>query len=135
MTRPRRSRHPHVRSGFTLIELLMVVVIIGILSAIAIPKFRETKAKAYATSIKSDLKNLTSLQETYFYYHESYASGVAAAGLESSHGVNITIGEATGRGWSASATHLSANPLTCAIFYGDAAPVAPATEEGVIRCQ
>jgi prepilin-type N-terminal cleavage/methylation domain-containing protein len=46
------------RSGFTLIELLIVVVIIGVLASIAIPKFANTKEKAYLTSMKSDLRNL-----------------------------------------------------------------------------
>ncbi|HEY0930436.1 MAG TPA: prepilin-type N-terminal cleavage/methylation domain-containing protein [Gemmatimonas sp.] len=123
------------RTGFTLIELLIVVVIIGILAAIAIPKFQNTKAKAYATSIKSDLKNLTSMQETYFYYNETYASTPVATGFESSKGVAITIAEASGRGWSATATHPSSLPLTCSVYYGSVAPVSPATQEGVIACQ
>ena len=46
------------RKGFTLIELLIVVVIIGILAAIAIPKFANTKEKAVVASMKSDLRNL-----------------------------------------------------------------------------
>jgi len=123
------------RRGFTLIELLIVVVIIGILAAIAIPKFENTKAKAYATSIKSDLKNLTSMQETYFYYNESYASQPHDVGFESSKGVDIVIAEASGNGWSATATHPSALPLICAVYYGTVAPVDPAIEEGVIACR
>ena len=46
------------RKGFTLIELLIVVVIIGILAAIAIPKFANTKQKAYVATVKTDLRNL-----------------------------------------------------------------------------
>src|SRR5947207_3646600 len=54
------------RKGFTLIELLIVVVIIGILAAIAIPKFANTKEKAYLASMKSDLRNLVTAEEAYF---------------------------------------------------------------------
>ncbi|MBL0171596.1 MAG: prepilin-type N-terminal cleavage/methylation domain-containing protein [Gemmatimonadaceae bacterium] len=121
--------------GFTLIELLIVVVIIGILAAIAIPKFQNTKGKAFATSLKSDLRNLSSVQEDYFYYNETYATGMGSLTFVPSKGVIMTITEANGRGWSATATHPSAAPLTCAVFYGQASPVGAATAEGQVACQ
>jgi prepilin-type N-terminal cleavage/methylation domain-containing protein len=123
------------RRGFTLIELLIVVVIIGVLAAIAIPKFQNTKGKAYAGSLKSDLKNLASMQESYFYSNETYSTNLTSLQFSSSNGVIISIAEADGRGWSATATHPAAWPMTCAVFYGQAAPLAPATAEGVINCQ
>ena len=55
------------RMGFTLIELLIVIVIIGILAAIAIPKFATTKEKAYLTVMKTDLRNLATAEEAYFF--------------------------------------------------------------------
>ncbi len=128
--RPFRSRQ-----GFTLIELLIVVVIIGILAAIAIPKFQDTKGKAYAASLKSDLKNVASMQEDYFYYNETYANNVGSLSFNSSNGVTITIAEADGRGWSATSTHPAAFPLTCAVYYGEAAPLGGATAEGRIHCR
>src|SRR5688572_16392241 len=61
---PRREEMLN-RKGFTLIELLIVVVIIGILAAIAIPKFANTKEKAYLATMKSDLRNLITAEEAY----------------------------------------------------------------------
>src|ERR671912_454053 len=63
------------RKGFTLIELLIVVVIIGILAAIAIPKFANTKEKAYVASMKSDLRNMATAEEAYFADFQTYAAG------------------------------------------------------------
>ena len=62
------------RAGFTLIELLIVVVIIGILAAIAIPKFAATKDKAKLASVRSDLRNIMTAQEAYWADYTTFAS-------------------------------------------------------------
>ena len=107
--------------GFTLIELLIVVVIIGILAAIAIPKFSATREKAYFAAMKSDLKNLASQQEIYYLDEYAYSTSAANLGFVSSDGVTVAIGAGTATGWSATAIH-SALAVTegCGIYYGDA---------------
>src|SRR5579872_805420 len=72
------------RKGFTLIELLIVVVIIGILAAIAIPKFANTKNKAYVTAAKSDLRNLVTAEEAYFSDSSAYTATLANLKFNSS---------------------------------------------------
>ena len=118
-----------------MLELLIVVLIIGIMSAFAIPRFQNTKGKAYASSMKSDLRNVASQQEQYFTYNGTYSNDLGLISMTSSQGVTITVIEANGRGWSATATHPSAYPMVCAVFYGQAVPVSPAITEGVIRCE
>ena len=123
------------RRGFTLIELLVVVVIIGVLAAIAIPKFQSTKGKANAASLKSDLRNLATAQEAYFYENLVYTSNVASLNVKLTSGVTITWGTVGTAGWSAKVTHPLAYPIECAIFMGAVPPMAPATVEGQLLCQ
>ena len=115
------------RAGFTLIELLIVVVIIGILAGIAIPKFASSREKAYVSQIKSDLRNLATAQEQYFQDYQIYAT-VTTAGLKSATGL-VTWKPTTGtliiaagtagnvNGWNAQLAH-PGTTVTCSLWQG-----------------
>ena len=122
------------KQGFTLIELLIVVVIIGILASIAIPKFSRVREKAFVAAARADLRNLANLEDVYYNDNYTYTTSTTALGLDNSEGVTITIGEATNTGWSATATHMGVPTETCAIYHGGAAQVAPATVPGTVQC-
>ncbi len=62
------------KSGFTLIELLIVVAIIGILAAIAVPNFLNAQTRARVARVVSDLKALATAEEMYFLDHNSYTN-------------------------------------------------------------
>jgi type IV pilus assembly protein PilA len=125
------------QKGFTLIELLIVVVIIGILAAIAIPKFANTKEKAVLTAMRSDLRNLAAVQETYWIQNRVYYGAAipnAAIDFSPSPSVVLTMVSADAAGWSATATAPAVTAQTCAIFYGSTAPLPPATVDGAVKC-
>jgi type IV pilus assembly protein PilA len=109
------------RKGFTLIELLIVVVIIGILAAIAIPKFANTKQQAYVATLKSDLRNLVVAEEAYFANKTDYTTALTTAEFEPSQHVTYTVTNASATGWEATATHsglVGATPSGCHIAIG-----------------
>ena len=123
---------PRVKKGFTLIELLIVVVIIGILAAIAIPKFANTKEKAYIASMKSDLHNLVTAQEAYFSDNNSqYAQSTTNLGTnyKPSVGVTVTLSSVSMTGWTATAVSQNTTK-TCTVTLSS-----QSTADGTPSCQ
>jgi type IV pilus assembly protein PilA len=130
------------RKGFTLIELLIVVVIIGILAAIAIPKFSATRERAFISAMQSDLKNLATQQEIWYAnplnaYTYNGDSDDPDLGFYESDGVTVTMTGADGFGWGATAVHTGTD-VTCGIFFDSQTPAdhsaPPAVDPGALLC-
>jgi len=107
------------RKGFTLIELLIVVVIIGILAAIAIPKFAATKDKAKLASVKTDLRNMMTAQEAYFSDFATYTGSLSSQIFQQSSGNTFTVSGTT-QSFTATVTNASitTNPKQCTVTVG-----------------
>ena len=104
--------------GFTLIELLIVISIIGLLAALAIPQLTGMKSRAFDAMLRSDLRTLAAVQETYYEENLSYA-GTGALTVQQfrpSENVVVTIDSATATGWGAHADHAGTS-RTCYVAY------------------
>ena len=124
------------RKGFTLIELLTVVVVIGLLAAIAIPKFASSKDKAKLASVKTDIRNIMTSQEAYLSDQGVYAADYAA--LQARLNTTLSLGNSATiagglSGWTAtvSNTGIATGFTQCTVQVGGGAS---STADGVIFC-
>ena len=127
---------PRTKKGFTLIELLIVVVIIGILAAIAIPKFANTKSKAYIAAMKSDLRNLVTAEESYFADSATYATDtLKGMKFKPSTGVAMPTISTFSGSWLATNTHTQLPNFSCGIGVNTTNPVVTGAGDGEPSCQ
>jgi prepilin-type N-terminal cleavage/methylation domain-containing protein len=129
------------RAGFTLVELLIVLAVVGILAAVAIPRMGPARERAHYATISSDFRNLGAAQERYFQGDMSYSQDVAALDFQPTQGVDVEVTEATPSGWAAVGRHDALDETKgCVIYLGDAvAPPLPNGDphtrgSGVVQC-
>jgi prepilin-type N-terminal cleavage/methylation domain-containing protein len=99
--------------GFTLIELMIVIAIIGILAAIAIPQFSAYRQRSYNAAAEADLRNAATAQEAYYVDAQTYTATVTSLigstyGLYTSQGVTLG-GSLSGSQYIMTAYHGSGN--------------------------
>lgn len=94
-----------------MVELLIVIIILGILAAIAIPRFVGSKKRAYEAAMKSDLRNLVPSAESRFADDGTYANYVLPA---ASSGITLTFA-GTANSWRATARHSALPGTECSI--------------------
>ncbi len=100
--------------GFTLIEILIVIAILGLLAAIAIPQLSIYRMKSYNTAALSDIKNAAIAQEAYFVENQRYSQSVASLttppyNFYLSAGVTVSVVAATQTNYFMTAHHSSGN--------------------------
>jgi prepilin-type N-terminal cleavage/methylation domain-containing protein len=125
-----------LRRAFTLIELLIVVVIIGILAAIAIPKFANTKVKAYTAAMKTDLRNLVTAEESFFHdsgYYIIYGD-TSKLRFRPSTGVSSPAIIPGAGYWTATVTHVQIPAFTCGVGVNTVNPRVAAAGDGEPAC-
>ena len=104
------------QNGFTLIELLIVTVIISILAAIAIPKFSNTKEKAYDRAVMSDIRRAQVAAEAYYADNMNYPALDSDADFTPSSGVTFTRWELQTKN-GVSSIHLHAQHAQSSHYY------------------
>ena len=121
----------HKRRGFTFVEVLTVMVVMGVLAGIGVPRIRNMKERSYQATLRSDLGALRTAEEAYYAENLRYTTDLSLLDFRRSSNVEITIVTTDPlKGWRAVARHMwLATPCTTA-----AGADAVGVEAGAIEC-
>ena len=94
------------RRGFTFIELLTVLVVMGLLAGISVPRIRNMKERSYQAMLRSDLGALRTAEEAYYAENLQYTTDLTVLDFRRSSNVSIVLeSNDPVKGWRASARH------------------------------
>ncbi|HEX8848614.1 MAG TPA: hypothetical protein VF761_03690 [Gemmatimonadaceae bacterium] len=120
--------------GIAAAVFVLAIPAIGIIAAIAIPKFANTKQKAYVAAMKADLRNLVTAEEAFRSDSGRYTSNVASLDFHPMPGVSAPALTASKDRWTATITHSQLPGQTCGIAVNADNPVDPNIGEGEPAC-
>jgi prepilin-type N-terminal cleavage/methylation domain-containing protein len=117
------------RKGFTFVELLIAMLIFGLLSAIAVPRFRMLKEKAYLSTLRADLGELRIAEESFWAENQIYSTDPAQLDWRPTSDVTISISTSNANaGFQATASHALLGGMECRTLVGGEAIGVPSGE-------
>jgi prepilin-type N-terminal cleavage/methylation domain-containing protein len=117
------------RHGFTFVEILIAMLVFGILSAIAVPRFRMLKEKAYLATMRADLGELRIAEESYWAENHLYSTDATLLDWRPTSSVTILISTSNANtGFQATASHSLLSGMECRTLVGDEAVGVPSGE-------
>lgn len=110
--------HPR-RTGFTFVEILLAMAIFGILSAVALPKYRLMKDKAYKASLRADLGELRIAEESFWAENQMYSTDASQLDWRPTTDVTVVISSSDpSAGFQATARHTLMTGTECSTYMG-----------------
>lgn len=121
------------QAGFSAVEVAVVLMVLSVLALIAIPRLSAARERGHLAALKSDLRNLATVQESHREAARTYASNLTTLGFTESDGVTVTFDSATATGWGASAVHAALPGTECRIDVAAVASSDP-SRDMIVHC-